>query len=273
MLKQTRRTRALVLLATVAAVALLAGCEADPGRPESAASAPTLPDPARIVPDLTFFDQGEALAAKAVASKANFINAYVRVVVVDALAQLVLTPPVAAFAVALHTIPSPQPDGSWLWVYTWVNGAEEAQIRLRGRAVGDSVEWELRVTALSNDPPFDDVLWFAGTTRGEGAEGRWTFHDPELTGNPASGELTWGADADGDFLALECLLGDDAGDRLTWRRDAPDCSLVFHEAGSASGWDVRWNEVDGTGSLMVPDYNGGRRACWDTHQDDTVCPE
>lgn len=71
------------------------------------------------------------------------------------------------------------------------------------------------VTALSNDPPFNDVLWFAGTTRREGAEGRGTFHDPELAGNPASGELTWGANADGDFLALECLLGDDAGDRPT----------------------------------------------------------
>jgi hypothetical protein len=271
--KRTRSARAAALLAILALAALLAGCESDPAAPPSPASAPQLPDPARLVPDLAFFDQGADLAAgKTAFAKANFINAYVRVVVINALTHLVLTPPVTAFAVALHTIPSPQPDGSWLWVYTWVNGEEEAQIRLRGRETADGVAWELRVTALSNDPPFDDVLWFEGTTRFAGAEGRWTFHDPELAGNPGVADLTWGVDADGEFLTLECTHGDDAGDRLTYRHDAPDCAVLFHEAGQEGDWDIRWNENDGTGSLMVPDYNGGARACWDENQNDTVCP-
>ncbi len=276
MLRRPRLTRAVTLLAVLALALsslLLAGCGADPARPDPTAAAPTLPDPARIVPNLSFFDQGQEMAAKGAATKANFINAYLRVAVANTLTHLVLTPPVAAFGVALHTIPSPQPDGSWLWVYTWVNGAEEAQIRLRGRAAGDAVEWELRVTALSNEPPFDNVLWFEGTTRFEGAEGHWTFHDPMLAGNPAVAELSWGANAGGDYLSLECTFGDDAGDRLTYRHEAPECAVLFHEAGQEGDWDIRWNEADGTGSLMVPDYDGGRRACWDEHQNDVVCPE
>ena len=28
--------------------------------------------------------------------------------------------------------PTPQADGSWLWIYTWSDGTDEAQIRLRG---------------------------------------------------------------------------------------------------------------------------------------------
>lgn len=274
--KRTRTLRAAIVLAALALAALaalLAGCGSDPARPDPTAAAPALPDPERIVPNLSFFDQGQELAAKGAATKANFVNAYLRVAVVNALTRLVLTPPVAAFGVALHTIPSPQPDGSWLWVYTWVNGAEEAQIRLRGRAVGDAVAWELRVTALSNQPPFDNVLWFEGTTRRDGAEGRWIFHDPELTGNPAVAELSWGDGAGGEYLSLECTHGADAGDRLTYRHDAPECAVLFHEAGQEGDWDIRWNEADGTGSLMVPDYNGGRRACWDAHQNDIVCPQ
>jgi hypothetical protein len=224
------------------------------------------------VPDLAFFDQGAALSVKEAGAKAHFVNAYLRVVVIDALTRLVLAPPVTAFAVALHTVPSLQPDGSWLWVYTWVNGPEEAQIRLRGHEVGAVVQWELRVTALSNEPAYDNVLWFEGQTARDGAEGSWTFHDPELAGNPAVGELAWGDDVDGEFLTLECLHGDDIGDLLTYRHDAPVCIVGFHDGGSGYDYDIRWDEVGGSGSLLVPDYNGGERACWDTRQNDTVCP-
>jgi hypothetical protein len=276
--------QAFLTIALMLALAIgLAGCDSDPATPDpnDNAAAPALPDPARLVPDLAFFDHGEVLVAKGAsgdataqaASKSNFINAYVRVVVVNALTRLVLTPPVAAFAVALHTIPSLQPDGSWLWVYTYVNGAEEAQIRLRGQVVADRVDWELRVSSNAHEPPFENVLWFEGSTRRNGDEGHWIFHDPEIAGNPAVGELTWGDDASGEYLTLACVHGTDAGDSLTYRHAAPDCAIIFRDGATSQDWDIRWNEQDGTGSLMVPDYNGGQRACWDERQDDVVCPQ
>lgn len=266
-----RHCRSLAAVLLLVVPAFVGGCGSDPAEPTPTAEAPALPDPARLVPDLAFFDQGALLSAKEAAGNANFVNAYLRVVVVDALTRLVLAPPVTAFAVALHNVPSPQPDGSWLWVYTWVNGPEEAQIRLRGRQVGDVVQWELRVTALANEPALDNVLWFEGQTARNGAEGVWTFHDPESAGNPAAAELTWGDDAEGAYLTLECLLGDDLGDRLTYRHDAPEFSVGFHDGSSALDYDIRWNGIDGSGSLQVPDYNGGARACWDTHQQDVDC--
>lgn len=268
----TRPVRRFALVTAMAVLAFACGCGSDPVEPSANASAPRLPDPERLVPDLGFFDQGAALSDKEAGAKTHFVNAYLRVVVVDALTRLVLAPPVTAFAVALHTVPSRQPDGSWLWVYTWVNGPEEAQIRLRGHEVGAVVQWELRVTALSNEPAYDNVLWFEGETARDGAEGSWTFHDPELAGNPAVGALTWGDDVAGEFLTLECLYGDDLGDLLTYRHDAPVCIVGFHDGGSGDDYDIRWDEVDGSGSLLVPDYNGGERACWDTRQNDTVCP-
>lgn len=266
-----RPARSLALLLLLALVALLAGCSSDPATPNQTASAPTLPDPERLVPDLAFFEPAGTLDAKSAASKAHFVNAYLRVVVADALTRLVLAPPVTAFAVALHTVPSPQPDGSWLWVYTWVNGEEEAQIRLRGREAGAYVDWELRVTALSAEPALDDVLWFEGRTAREGAEGQWTFHDAGLAGNPAVAELRWGDDANGEYLSLAATAGPDAGDTLTYRHAAPHCSVVFLDGAESQTYDIRWNEADGSGSLQVPDYNGGARACWDTRQNDSSC--
>jgi hypothetical protein len=270
-----RLARTVAVLLLLALSALVGGCSSDPSTPDPAAQAPTLPDPGRLVPDLDFFDAAATLEAapleKDAASKAHFVNAYLRVVVVDALTRLVLAPPVTAFAVALHTVPSPQPDGSWLWVYTWVNGDEEAQIRLRGHDAGAYVQWELRVTTEGLEPALDDVLWFEGRTAREGAEGQWSFHDHELAGNPVVAELAWGDDASGEYLTLAAVAGPDAGDTLTYRHAAPHCSVVFVDGSGDLVHDIRWNEADGSGSLQVPDYNGGERACWDTHQDDTDC--
>lgn len=266
---------AFALLLLLALAAPLAGCGSDPAGPNDASRAPTLPDPERLVPDLAFFEPGAGLVAgdgaKDAAAKAHFVNAYLRVVVVDALTRLVLAPPVTAFAVALHTVPSPQPDGSWLWVYTWVNGDEEAQVRLRGRDAGAHVEWEMRVTTVGLEPALDDVLWFEGNTTRDGAEGQWSFHDHELDGNPVVAELAWGDDEGGAYLTLAAVAGPDAGDTLTYRHAAPHCSIVFADASAGLDYDIRWNEADGSGSLQVPDYNGGARACWDTRQDDTDC--
>lgn len=267
----SRPTRTLVLFLLLALGALLAGCGSDPTTPAGTASAPTLPDPERLVPDLAFFEPAGALDAKSAASKAHFVNAYLRVVVVDALTRLVLAPPVTAFAVALHTVPSPQPDGSWLWVYIWVDGDREAQIRLRGREDGANVAWEMRVTTAGLEPALANVLWFEGRTAREGAEGRWTFHDVDLAGDPAVAELTWGDDPNGAYLSLAAIAGPDAGDTLTYRHAPPHCSVVFVDGAEGQLYDIRWNEADGSGSLRVPDYNGGERACWDTRQDDTSC--
>jgi hypothetical protein len=272
--------RAILLSSLLAVIAMLAattGCESESptgpqDNPPDPSQAPVLPSPERLTFDFSFFDGGEQMAkSAAAATKLNFINAYLRVAVINVMTHLVLTPPVTAFAVALHTIPSHQPDGSWIWVYTFVDCDEEAQILLRGKRAGDMVTWQLRVTALNASPPLDNEVWFEGETRNDGDFGHWTFYDPTLTGDPAVAGLDWGTGGEGDFLALTCLSGSDAGNSLTYRHDAPDCGIEFLDAATGQMWYIRWNEAVGDGSLKVPDYNGGNPACWDEHQNDTDC--
>ncbi len=267
---------ALILLATLLTVPLLTGCESTPTAPAATDNdqAPTPPDPARLTVDLGFFDSGEALAKAAPdaqASKLNFVNAAVRVFAVDLVARLVLTPPIVAFGAALHGIPSRQEDGSWIWVYTCVQGEEELQIRLRGLRVDDGVEWQLRVFAPQADPPLAGEIWFEGFTSEIGDEGTWTFHDPALPGNPAVAEVLYREGVAGELLRVTCLEGEDAGDEISFRDEDPEHAIEFHDAALGQDWHIRWNEADGTGSLLVPDYNGGREACWDEHQDDVDC--
>lgn len=262
----------LALVACFAALTLMAGCSEnspmDP-TPTNTDTAPVLPDPAKLSVDLNFFSKG-ADVAKAYGHQ-NFYNAYLRAVIVTAMTDLVLAPPVAAFSLALHTVPNHQQDGSWIWVYTFVDGAEEAQIRLRGMADGDVVRWEMRVTLHDAHHDLDQALWFDGTTSGEGDNGSWTFYEVDLPEMPASGRLEWSNSPSRNELSLTALLGDDAGDSLTISVEGDAARIDFAEGDSDDAWFIRWNESDGTGSLMVPDYNYGEEACWDAQQYDVDC--
>jgi hypothetical protein len=262
----------LFLAAALLALLPLAGCsDDDPTGPEPTSRAPELPDPELLTFDFSFFAQAEGLeTAKAAGEYDNFVNAYLRAVLLDAMAHIVLAPPVSAFALALHTIPSRQDDGSWIWVYTWVNGDEEAQIRLRGLARDASVDWEMRVTALHEDPPLDRTLWFTGTTSDEGDAGAWTFYDVEDPEHPVSGEIAWGDEADGRFLRFTSHEPGEDGDTLTFHDDDPAYAIVYRDLSASNEWFIRWNE-DRHGSLLVPDYNGGEEACWDPDLRNVEC--
>jgi len=264
---------ALLLTALAALLLVQTGCSEDsavaPDDPAAVTEAPALPDPQLLNVDLGFFADGKA--ADGQKSQSHFFNAYLRAVIVTAFTQLVLAPPVEAFSIALHTPPSLQDDGSWIWVYTHVDGQAEVQIRLRGLPLDDRVQWSLRVS--DNDPahPLDNVLWFDGETSDEARTGAWTFYDFRLEDAPAVAEVRWGEDERGNYLVLECLAGEDTGKSLTYLEDGPLNAIEYREPEQEGPWFIRWNEDDGSGSLQVPDYNYGEQACWDTQQQDTDC--
>ncbi len=245
---------------------ILAGCnEAAPTAPVS--EAPTLPDSDRLGFDFSFFHHSQKTLA---ADQQNYLNAIIRVAVIQVVTQFVLAPPIAAFALAVHTIPSPQPDGSWLWVYTWVNGSEEVQVRLRGMEAGGGVDWEMRFTALHENPPAMNELWFEGSTRDDGDNGTWTFYDYAIEGKPAVGQIEWDNWQDGSELIYTDLY-ENPDDELAYRIDGDDYAIEFTDASEGTDWFIRWDDATGAGSLQVPDYNDGEEACWDENQEDIEC--
>jgi hypothetical protein len=237
---------------------------ADPSQP------PALPSAERLQFDFGFFDETPSELERSAYD--NFFNAYVRAAVAGAVTELLVAPPVAAFALALHTPPSPQDDGSWLWIYTWSDGTDDVQIRLRGRALGnDRVEWELRVT----NPAIgvEKELWFAGETWNDADAGWFVFTDFEEAGDPETGRLDWGADSEGEFLKLTDLWSN-PGDSLEYREKGSARGFTWTDADASDlDWYVRWDAVTRAGSLRAPDYNGGEKACWDEDLRDTVCPD
>jgi hypothetical protein len=218
---------------------------------------PILPVAEQLQFDFSFFDPGKQLE-KAGGNYDNFVNAYLRTVVLDAMARLVLVAPVSAFSAAVHTVPVAQADGSWVWTYDWQHGHDTIRIILRGMPAGDVVEWDLSLAPGAVD---DGVLWFSGTTNGDGSEGHWGFHDLNTDGYPVSGEITWGTTGDGNYLEFVCREPDNDGDRLRFSDNDPDFRIEFTPGDGAEMSFIQWH-ASGEGSLRVPDYNGGTEACW-----------
>ena len=228
---------------------------------------PTLPDADKLEFDFSFFEVADKQMPE---SQENYFNAAIRVALIGVVARFVLTPPVAAFALALHTIPSRQDDGSWIWVYTWVNGDEESQIRLRGMDQGDFVEWEFRIKALDADPPIDNKIWFAGETWNDGDKGNWNFHDPALADNPIVATLEWLHEGDEEELVFTDL-NENPGNELAYRRIGDLHKIEFDDASTDDVWYIHLQETDGSGSLRDPEYKDGAEACWDEDQNDIAC--
>jgi hypothetical protein len=261
----TRRNSAIALL--VSTLLLFGGgCVGDnsPTSPES--KAPALPDTADFSIDFSLFSSPSKAPE---ATQLNFWNAVIRVAVIKTVTDIVLTPPIAAFALAIHSVPTRQPDGSWLWVYTWVYGEEEAQIRLRGEPDDDGSNWELRVTLPDLD--VENELWFEGETSRWGEEGHWEFYDFNKPEDPMIGRLEWYTTTTKKEVSFTDLYTN-PGDELTYREGGADRSIDFSDASEAHEWFIRWNVESGRGSLMVPDYNDGHEACWDELHNDVECP-
>lgn len=263
-------TGLLALAAIIFLFALnLGGCSDEESSPTALPQdqAPVLPDPAELTFDFSFFDEAAELEKTGDGIHDNFVNAYLRAALLGAVAKLTLAPPVAAFAVALHTVPEAQEDGAWIWSYQCGGPHHPLQVALRGLPAGDHVQWEMRV-GIGHEDPTD--VWFEGRTSGDGQEGRWLFHNLDDPAQPVCGEVAWGDDEAGHYLQFTSRESDDDGDMLRFNDADPAFAITFTPGDGGDASFIHWI-TDGTGSLLVPDYNDGIEACWDRYQHNVDC--
>jgi hypothetical protein len=271
------KTRSLALLVPFLYFLIIAGCGRETSAPTK--EAPDLPPAESLEFDLSFFQQqnlpGQAQGTDEALAKFNWLNAVVRVAYVNLAVVQNLTPPCLAFAAAVHTVPVLEDDGTWLWTYTWMSPENVPfTIHLRGHVRDPHIEWSLRVTAPDADPPLDDFLWFAGESGIRSNSGYWILNDSDEGQPVPCARIDWDYPALLDrVLTFENIeqANPDFGDRLTYRVEGVMISILFQDTSEGVDSDVTWNAQTGSGSLQVPDYNDGLRACWDEHQEDVLC--
>ncbi len=270
-----------IVLATVSI-----GCSEQPLRPEDdSKESPPLPPAESMQFDFSYFERDSrfptdpktALGDESSAAGFNWLNAAVRVAYINVAIATAFAPPALAWHAALSVDPIIEEDGTFLWTYYWKEApGHTVQIDLRGRIEGVTIHWNLRVTDDAADPPLDEFVWFYGESNITANSGYWIFHDLDEGTEVEVARIDWDYNAPLDReLVFENIdvASNDYGDRLTYRVDGTIFSITFFDASKDLLSDITWNRQTGTGSLLVPDYNDGERACWDEQQDDTTCPE
>jgi hypothetical protein len=287
-------------LAVVCAVLAFAGCFDDDPVGPSQPQAPALPDVSTMEMDLSFFDQTPAgslslegdrhdpMAFSELAEKTNFMNAAFRVQILHLAFCAALTPPVSAFALAIHSVPQLQPDGCWLWTYIYVKDQVDYSIFLFGKDVGDRVQWRMEVSTDNPEIPLDHFVWFDGEVLKYESAGYWQFYEPVVspptvaaaafaqTLGQQSIRMDW-RNLTGNVHQLSILNNKpdsaDEGDLIVFHASPAVSSIDFTDSAAPNDeYNITWY-VDGSGSIQVLGYNDGLKACWDTNQFDVVCPE
>lgn len=289
-----------VVWAPVLTLALLfsSGClkSESPTGPGDAAEAPALPSLATMqfqpgffsAEDLSDIDPGAVKSGKVSesdgvsAERTHFINAVVRVLFVQLLMYDALEEPIAAFALAVHSVPQPQEDGSYLWTYIFVDQQVEYSIFLYGTPLADRVAWRLEVS--SNDPELvlDHFVWFEGESMNDDSQGYWQFYEPigampvslASTEGRRTARIDWFHDSPVENRLRVTVNGPghpDEGDFLEFQETPASGQLNHFDASSDLASNITWYP-DGSGSITVPDYNDGVQACWDHEGVNTVCP-
>lgn len=262
----------ILAAATVTLVAisllLLGGC-GESTKPDTVA--PNLPPTESVNLDLEFFESNTSPALSAAAgSNLNFLNAYLRAAYLNVAVVSAITPPYMVLSLALHSAPTKVGEDSYVWVYTWQEINQPHEIRLLGTVHGNVVDWELSILLPDEDPQ----LWFYGQSRTDRDEGFWIFRDFTRDTNLEVLRIDW--DLTRENRASLVFLNIDAGsenkgDRLSYLVVGANRSIEFFDLSTGMTWDVEWNEENRSGSLRVPDYNDGSRACWDTDLMDVAC--
>lgn len=273
-----------------------------PGGLSDRQQAPSLPSTSTMLMDVSFFEsaqvdqdaveEGYLKAADLGAGqsfKLNFLNAAVRVLYLNVVVYSALVEPVAAFALAAHSVPQPQPDGSWLWTYIFVGGSAEYGIYLYGKQVGEYVEWRMEVSSTEASMPLDHFIWFEGQVQNDDSYGYWQFYEPEESvPAPAvsyAGEglrtpgiqtirIDWEnvSSAEHSLVFLVNKPGvPEEGSTLTFSESPSLSSIDFYGTQDDISGNISWYP-DGSGSIGWPDYRDGVKSCWDTLQYDTLCP-
>jgi hypothetical protein len=227
--------------------------------------------------DFTLFGSTGAaqagLGAEASLFSQNFGAAAIRVLAAQVATVVVLAVPVATFAAAANNTPTYEDDDRWHWRFVAGHGGHTYTAHLSGAVQGEVVNWDMRITSPTHQPPLDEFVWYAGQGRVDRTSGTWTFYDPASpTSAVAVLRIDWThASATEHGWEATALSGTAVGDVFTASVDGDDHLVTYHDVSESAFMEIYWNGSDGSGYLIAPHYNGGEKSCWDANQQDLAC--
>ena len=203
----------------------------------------------------------------------NFANAWARVRIVQFFAGAVVVVPALSIGAALQQKPTKDGD---LWKWNVTVGDARADLEVSASLL-EGFDLDLYIT----NTELERFLWVEGAFGDGSGGGSWTLHDPKIEGtNTEALSIQWSYVSDTDrSLSYEIVSplpnaqGEVVtGDTFTLTIDGMRATLEYVDADDTSVTAViSWDTATGAGSIIVPDFNQGQKACWDAAFENTGC--
>jgi len=279
MLKLIHRTSPLAILICALMLMQLIGCSEDADDDDDAdvTEAPLLPPDGSMTVDLSTFNEDgvQQSPAAAQATYLNFTNAVARVKTINSAIVAASASPAALFAAARLYEPELQDDGSWLWSFSVQIDSVMFTAKLTGLTATDITYWSMKVSTDAVLYPVTDFEWYKGTSGKLNTTGTWEFFDMKTPDeqNPTT-KIDWSVKILKEEAQLTIENVDSRseyfGDVLRYNATLEDASLSFDDASKGETWEILW-DILGVGSIQVPGYKNGEKACWDAFKQDMEC--
>lgn len=264
---KTRKFYAILLLVVVP---IFMTCSENPAEPKK--EAPVIPPQSTFL--LNFDDFSSSSLSKAT-SKSNWLFAAANVAVWNAAIVVTLAVPVAAFVESFNHSPELQPDGSWLWTYSFQVIGLSYTAKLFGTIKVDGVQWDM---FISQQGLYTDFHWFSGKSDFAATVGYWDLNYKPTDPTPFL-RIDWNRsneDLSGDIKYTNVIPnGAENGGYIfqAFNQPAPFTGMYdIYAASSANLTQIKWNLESLAGRVADPNHFGDQDwHCWDENQDDVDC--
>lgn len=261
------------------ALLIFTSCEDD----DSLKTAPEIPSVETMVID---FGKLSDATKSAAFEKTNWLYSAATVGVWNVIIGTTFAVPVTAFYHATSQQPVLIKDLTWQWEYPFDAFAGQFKARLVGTLESaNKIKWEMHISKTGIDP-FDEFLWFEGTSNANGQDGQWIFYHSHKS-PVKTVQIDWKKEKEkvGEIKYTyvreknEQRLPDPfMGSSLTYglQEGELDAYVIVSAKGSGNKpmteTHIEWSRTDYTGRVKAADFfNDSNWHCWDKDGNNVVC--
>src|SRR5699024_8118545 len=204
----------------------------------------------------------------------NYSRAVGAAYILNQIVELNVTVPHALFSKAHEFDPTFTDEGKWEWKYSHSAAGESYTIQLTAsRASNNSVNWNFYVTNAKLG--LSHRLFFSGQANVDGSQGTWNYYSLEdAPSETVVSTLKWKVgNNENAELRLE-VTGESSGyqgDYIEYSYDGAIKHAAYFDSSKSNTIELQINTETQAGYLIAPDYNEGKKACWDESKYDTSC--
>jgi hypothetical protein len=264
----------IVLLITVTAgMLILSGCKKD----EEVKTAPALPPQAGFVMNFSDFSTANDTLKSALEADtySNWGYAYFNVAAWNTVLTVGLAVPVASFVEAFNHEAVYHPnDNNWTWSYNFSVGFTSYEAVLTGAVVGDSANWEMRITKAG---AYSNFLWYHGKSAIDQTGGYWILiESPESPNDLLRIDWKKYADTTADIKYTNIKPGSPENGGYIYygtSLESFDRFYSIYNKGLNNLSQIEWSSTLNNGRVKDPHhFSDNAWHCWDYNLLDVTCP-